>query len=326
MKILAVTVTPSILTRRLFQIWKLSGRGKAAIGSEDDLKYTGFQAHKMPGSLFCQCLTWGFELWDRWTESENGLWESHSETAEEKVRRDGSGMDWAEIKVGNPHNLGFIHNLETSNWMSCTTQRAATTPVQHIDYLWPCQAPPCWLYMIIVSLGAIASIVQHCPSCGVIKLLEIAFQIIKQVEWSPWVAQQDGVTHEVSKYTAILFYGWNVKIPKRQRGHNWLTEIVPVDESCNLETKLHSSINWVWVWLCSAQCALCSLTNHWFCFCFLHIWKAQWHVCCHPRLAWVIQLIYSTCQVERTSAMLCRVLWYRIWSSIGWKKTKGCYN
>ena len=150
MKILAVTVTPSILTRRLFQIWKLSGRGKAAIGSEDDLKYTGFQAHKMPGSLFCQCLTWGFELWHRWTESENGLWESHSETAEEKVRRDGSGMDWAEIKVGNPHTLGFIHNLETSNWMSCTTQRAATTPVQHIDYLWPRQAPPCWLYMNIV--------------------------------------------------------------------------------------------------------------------------------------------------------------------------------
>ena len=30
--------------------------------------------------------------------------------------------------------------------------------------------------------------------------------------------------------------------------------------------------------------------------------------------------------VAPCSAMLCRVFWYRIWSSIGWRKTNGCYN
>jgi hypothetical protein len=59
MKILAVTVTPSRqldFDETFFPDLKTIS-GKAAIGSDDDLSYTGFQAHKTPGSLFWHCLT-----------------------------------------------------------------------------------------------------------------------------------------------------------------------------------------------------------------------------------------------------------------------------
>ena len=90
----------------------------------------------------------------------------------EKVKRDGSRMDWAEIKVGHHRHAHSFPILQSCNcvalpgWMSFTTQRAGTW-LQYIDFLFTCQASKStnayWHFYWhgIFKVESIVSIVHH---------------------------------------------------------------------------------------------------------------------------------------------------------------------